>query len=454
LRTLNYHFVGIGGIGMSGLARIAISQGAVVSGSDKADSHILAELRALGATVAVGHSAENVPPGAIVVTTDAIKGANPEVDAARARGQEVIRRSELLGRMMERHEGIAISGTHGKTSTTAMVARIMLESGLDPSVVVGGEALGADRTAHAGTGRYFVAEACEAYGSFVHLAPRIAVVTNIEADHLDFHGSLDHIRAAFRQFTGMVIEGGVVVANADDVESAALAGDCACRTITYGLRSGDWRAMNLSFKGMSSRFDVYHQGEAVATVHLEVPGEHNVSNALAAFVVGVEVGLAARQIADALGSYRGVGRRFELLGERDGVYVYDDYAHHPTEVRVTLSAARRAFPGRIIAVFQPHLYSRTRDFLDDFVAAFNDADAVIVTEIFKSREEPIPGVSGRAIADGIVRRTPGKTVRFVEDKAEVPALARSFAKAGDVLIVMGAGDIRAAGEAYVRGDGA
>ena len=454
LKTLKYHFVGIGGIGMSGLARLAISQGADVSGSDKSDSHILAELRALGATVSVGHSGENVPLDAIVVTTDAVKGANPEVDAAHARGQEAIRRSELLGRMMDRHEGIAIAGTHGKTSTTAMAACVMLNGGLDPSVVVGGEALGAERTAHAGSGRYFLAEACEAYGSFMHLAPHIAVVTNVEADHLDFHGSFDHIRAAFRQFTGRITEGGVLIANADNVESALLAQDCTCRAVTYGLNAGDWRAVNLAFEGMCSDFDVFHCGERVAHVHLAAPGEYNVSNALAAFVVGVEVGLAAQAIADALGRYRGVGRRFELLGESNGVRVYDDYAHHPTEIRVTLAAARRAFSGRIVAAFQPHLYSRTRDFLDDFIAAFDDADAVIVTEVYKSREEPIPGVSGQAIVDGILRRAPGKTVQFVADKGGVPAAARSLAKAGDVLLVMGAGDIREAGEAFVLGGGA
>lgn len=438
---------------MSGLARLAISQGAVVSGSDKADSHILAELRGLGATVSVGHSAENLPPDAIVVTTDAIKGANPEVDAAHTRGQEVIRRSELLGRMMDRHEGIAIAGTHGKTSTTAMVATAMLECGLDPSVVVGGEALGADRTAHAGTGTYFVAEACEAYGSFVHLSPRIAVVTNIEPDHLDFHGSFDHIRASFRDFTGRISEDGLLIANADDVETSLLVKDCAYRTVTYGLGAGEYRAANLAFKGMCSDFDVTHCGRDPVHVHLEVPGEHNVSNALAAFVVGVEVGLAPQAIADALGRYRGVCRRFEFLGERNGVRVYDDYAHHPTEVRATLAAARKAFTGRIIAAFQPHLYSRTRDFMADFVAAFDDADAVIVTEIYKSREEPIPGVSGEAIVDGILRRSPGKPVLFVPDKVGVPASARSIAKAGDVLIVMGAGDIREAGEAFVHGGG-
>jgi len=445
--------VGIGGIGMSGLARLAMHQGAIVSGSDKHSSAILDELRQLGATVAEGHDAANVPPDAVVVITDAIKGANPEVDAARSRGQEIIRRSQLLGRMMDRHEGIAIAGTHGKTSTTAMVARVMLDGGLDPTVVVGGEALGGERTAHGGEGKYFVAEACEAYGSFLHLSPKIAVVTNIEPDHLDFHGSFDHIRAAFRDFARKVPPDGMLIANSDDAEAASLARDYAGPLTTYGLKSGDWRAVEVEQAGLTSKFAVERLGRRLAEVTLQVPGEHNVSNALAAFAVGVQVGLDPRSIASSLHRYKGVRRRFEFLGERDGGRVYDDYAHHPTEIRATLAAARAAFQGRIVAVFQPHLYSRTRDLMDGFISAFDDADSVIVTEIFKSREEPIPGVSGAGIVEGIRRRTPGKDVVFVADKADVPAAVARRIVPGGAVILMGAGDIRTAGELYLQGAG-
>lgn len=452
-RTLKYHFVGIGGIGMSGLARLAMHQGAVVSGSDKDGSATLEELRLLGATVAEGHDTANVPSDAVVVTTDAIKGANPEVDIARSRGQEVIRRSELLGRMMDRHEGIAIAGTHGKTSTTAMVARVMLDGGLDPTVVVGGEALGQERTAHAGDGKYFVAEACEAYGSFFHLSPKIAVVTNIEPDHLDFHGSFDHVRAAFREFAAKLPQDGLLIANADDPETVCLAADYGGSLSTYGLRGGDWRAVNVAQHGLTSTFSVEKLGVSLVEVSLQVPGEHNVSNALAAFAVGSEVGLEAHTIASALHRYNGVRRRFEFLGERDGARVYDDYAHHPTEIRATLAAARAAFEGKIVAVFQPHLYSRTRDLMDGFIGAFDAADSVIVTEIFKSREEPIPGVSGAGIVDGIRLRSPGKEVAFVADKADVPAAVAEWISPGGAAIMMGAGDIRCAAESYVHGAG-
>lgn len=438
---------------MSGLARLALHHGDAVSGSDKDGSAILDELRELGASVAEGHDAGHVPSDAVVVTTDAIKGANVEVDIARSRGQEIIRRSELLGRMMDRHDGIAIAGTHGKTSTTAMVARVMLDGGLDPTVVVGGEALGQERTAHAGDGKYFVAEACEAYGSFFHLSPKIAVITNIEPDHLDFHGSFDHVRAAFREFAAKLPADGLLIANADDLETACLVADFKGEVATYGLHGGDWRATEVAQHGLTSTFKVERRGTFLAEVALDVPGEHNVSNALAAFAVSARVGLEPKTIAAALHRYKGVRRRFEYMGDRDGARVYDDYAHHPTEIKATLAAARAAFDGKIVAVFQPHLYSRTRDLMDGFIAAFDAADSVIITEVFKSREEPIPGVSGKGISDGVRLRSPGKDVAFVADKLDVPAAVAARISPGGAVIMMGAGDIRCAAEACVQGSG-
>ncbi|HEY3266902.1 MAG TPA: UDP-N-acetylmuramate--L-alanine ligase [Armatimonadota bacterium] len=450
--TEQYHFIGVGGIGMSGLARIELAHGARVSGSDQVDSPRLHELRAMGAAIVVGHSAENAPEAGSVVVSDAIHEDNPELQACIARGLRVIRRSELLGEMMARHDGIAISGTHGKTTTTAMVATVMLHAGLDPTVVVGGDALGEDRNAHAGTGSWFVAEACEAYGSYLHLAPRIAVVTNVEPDHLDHHQDFAHIQAAFRQFAGRILAGGALILNADDAEAAAIAAGAGCRSVTYGLGSGDWRAKDVRPNGLGSCFTVWHGGAAVANVELNVPGQHNVSNALAAFVASHEAGVPVGLIAEGLAAYKGVSRRFEPLGTMNGVRIYDDYAHHPTEIRATLDAARTVFPeARILAVFQPHLYSRTRDFMDGFIAAFDGADAVAITEIYKSREEPIPGVRAEDIVDGVRRRSPGKTADFVGDKANVPAWLSANANAGDVAFVMGAGDICEAGEAFVAG---
>jgi UDP-N-acetylmuramate--alanine ligase len=446
-----YHFIGIGGIGMSALAQLLLKDGASVSGSDRADSSILRRLETLGARVAVGHRPENVPESATVVVSDAIKRSNPELAAAEAAGRMVLRRSDLLARMMARRDGIAVSGTHGKTSTTSMIAHILLENGLDPSVVVGGESVDLGGNAHAGSGHLFLAEACEAYDSFLHLAPRIAVITNIEADHLDHHGGFEHVKSSFHQFAGNIRPDGILIASADDPEAAALMASHRGRCMAYGLTAGRLHAKAIRCQGLTSRFSVTDAETGMQqTVSLRVPGLLNVSNALAAFAVGLELGLPPAEIAAALATYSGVRRRFEELGTVRGARIFDDYAHHATEIRATLAAARRAFPRhRVIAVFQPHLYSRTRDFLPDFAAAFDDADTVILTDIYAAREDPIEGISSASVANGIRKRSPGQDVHYIADRRDVPPFLESRLGPDCIVMTMGAGDIRAAAEELV-----
>lgn len=435
---------------MSALARVLLREGIPVSGSDGQDSAILRRLSDAGAGVFVGHSASQVPPDAVVVVSDAIKGDNPELAVARSRGQEVMRRSELLGRLMERHDAIAVSGTHGKTTTTAMLGHILLEAGEDPTIIVGGHVRELDGNARVGHGRLFVAEACEAYDALLDTRPRVAVITNIEADHLDHHGTIEHIVESFRQFVRQIVPGGSLVYNADDERAAVAAESCERRRVTFGIRNGDWRPEDPACTGMSSVFGVERHGVHVARVELPLPGKHYVLDALAAMAAAAEVGVSPEAAARALGTFEPVGRRFEKLGEADGVSVYDDYAHHPTEVRLTLEAARQAFPGKLVAVFQPHLYSRTRDHMREFIAAFDAADEAYIAPIYGSREEPIPGVDAAQLVDGIKRRSPDKPCRLCDMDA-LPDLVRARTVPGDVVFVMGAGDIRRVAEQLVAG---
>lgn len=440
---------------MSGLARLLAHDGIPVSGSDRQGGAAVDALRALGVTVAVGHAAENVPPDAVVVLSDAISKENPERAVAEERGQRVIRRSELLGEMMAGKEGVAIAGTHGKTTTTALVAHILLQTGQDPTVVVGGESLGPEGNAHAGSGRLFVAEACEAYDSFLHLSPAIALVNNVDKDHLDHHGTMERIREVFRDFTDRITPGGTLVVNADDPETVPLAERHAARggrVESFGLRSGRWQARDIAANGPAMTFEVTEDGAPVGRTRLHLPGIHNVSNAMAAFAVARVAGLPSDAILAALGRFGGVGRRFERRGERNGVSVYDDYAHHPKAVRATLAAARAAFGnggGRIIAVFQPHQFSRTQEMMDDYIASFDDADAAVITEIYLAREEPIPGVTAATMVQGIAARRPDIETWFTPAVADVPGVLRGLARPGDVVILMGAGNINAATVAFL-----
>lgn len=439
------HLIGIGGAGMSGIARLLLARGVAVSGSDAADSAAVAALRALGARVAVGHDGAHLPeePATVVVST-AIRAANPELVAALERGLPVVHRARALAALTAGQRLAAVAGTHGKTSTTSMLAVALRHCGLDPSFAIGGDLAAADGGAHHGGGALFVVEADESDGSFTAFAPDVAVVTNVEPDHLDHHGSEAAYRAVFADFVDRVVPGGTLVACADDPGVAPLVDRARERGLavrTYGRAGADARLLDFAADGPHSRVRARIR-EHELTLHLAVPGEHMAQNALAAALAALELGAPRECLVDGLGAYDGVRRRFELRGRAGGVAVYDDYAHHPTEVAATLRAARAvAGAGRVLVAFQPHLYSRTRTFADAFGAALGLADAVVVLDVYGAREDPEPGVTGALVAGAVP--LPPDRVRFVPDRAEVPAVLGGLARAGDLVLTMGAGDVTA-----------
>jgi UDP-N-acetylmuramate--alanine ligase len=435
------HFIGIGGIGMSALAQILLARGAAVSGSDARGSPITDHLVARGAELAIGHRAELVEGAARVVASDAVPQDNPERRRAEQLGLSVERRSELLAELMAGHRSIAISGTHGKTTVTAMVGLILAEADLDPTVVLGGEYGAFGGNARIGSGEWFVAEACEAYESFLDLHPDVAVVTNIEPDHLDHHKTAEHLRDSFLRFLGRVPAEGAVVLCADRPELASIPLSGRRQVVRYGTDpSAEVHGLNLEVGG-AGRCDLVVRGEHAGELRVPVPGRHNVVNGLGAVAAALCAGVRPSASAAALASFCGVARRFEVMGEAGGVTVVDDYAHHPTEVAATIEAARGAFPRRrVVAVFQPHLYSRTRDFAGEFAAALAKADRAVVTDIYPAREAPLPGVTSALIA-GPLRSLLGEDAVHEMAKQEVTARLCGEVRPGDVVLTMGAGDI-------------
>jgi len=444
------HFVGIGGAGMSGIARILLARGVAVSGSDRAASEQLDELAALGAVVRVGHAAANVAGADTLVTTpSAIGDTNIEVVEARRRGIRIVPRAAALASLMIGKRGVAVTGTHGKTTTTSMLTTVLRQHGCDPSYVIGGILTETGLGAADGTGDLFVAEADESDGSFLMLSPSAAVVTCIEAEHLDNYENLAHIEATFAAFARKIREGGLLVACRDDHGAASLAAATAglpLRVRTYGESpDADYRMSGVTGLGMSTRLTVTPGDPGPLTLTIGVPGRHNALNAAAAFVTAVELGVPAGSAAAGLAAYRGARRRMEPKGEVEGVRVLDSYAHHPTEVAADLTAARDiAAGGRVIAVFQPHLYSRTRIFAADFGAALGLADEVLVLDVYAAREDPEPGITGMTVAAEV----PGGQARFVPTAA-VPDTIAGLAKPGDLVLTMGAGDVTTLGPMIV-----
>ena len=453
------HFVGIGGAGMSGIARIMLARGIEVSGSDAAASPGLDELAALGARVAVGHAAGNLGdlgPADTLVVSSAIRPDNPELTQAGRRGLRVLHRAGALASVMLGGQGIAVAGTHGKTTTTSMITTVLRHCGADPSYVIGGvlaeTGLGADQ----GSGSVFVAEADESDGSFLMLAPDTAVVTCVEADHLDNYADLAQIEETFLAFTGKISPGGLLVACADDQGARKLAGqvtagDRPLGVLTYGTApDADYRVSDVRPDGMATTLTITGgpgtRAEGPTPVRIAVPGRHNALNAAAAFAVTAELGCAPDAIAAGLAAYGGARRRMELKGDADGVRVVDSYAHHPTELAADLAAARDIVAGgRVIALFQPHLFSRTRIFAAEFGAALSRADEVLVLDIYAAREDPEPGVTGQLICDAV----PGERAQFLPDRASAPAVVAGLAKPGDLVLTMGAGDVTALGPLIV-----
>ncbi len=440
------HFVGIGGIGMSGIAEVLHNLGYLVSGSDSRESETTRRLASLGVRVVIGHQAENLGEADVVVRSSAVGQENAEVLAARQRLVPVIQRAEMLAELMRMKYGVAVAGTHGKTTTTSMVATVLARGGLDPTMVIGGRLNALGSNAKLGRGDFLVAEADESDGSFLKLSPTIAVVTTVDAEHLDYYRDLAHIQDTFVEFINKVPFYGLAVLCLDQENIQALLPRVEKRYVTYGLRSqADVLARDVEFAGMTSACRVFWKGELLGRLALNVPGLHNVYNALAAVVVGMDLDLRFEVIRDALADFTGVDRRFQVRGEAGGITVVDDYAHHPVEIKATLNAAKDGFGRRVIAVFQPHRYSRTQALLGEFSTAFYQADRLFVTEIYPAGEAPIPGVSGRQIADGVAGHG-HRHVTYVADKSELAKAVLDQVAAGDMVLTLGAGDVWRVGE--------
>jgi UDP-N-acetylmuramate--alanine ligase len=441
------HFVGIGGIGMSGIAEVLLNLGYKVSGSDLKSSPITQRLASLGAVIVEGHKAENVAGAEVVVTSTAVARDNPEVAAACARHIPVIRRAEMLAELMRLKYGIAIAGMHGKTTTTSMVAAVLAGGGLDPTVVVGGRVDAMGSNARLGKSQYLVAEADESDRSFLKLSPILAVVTNIDREHMDCYRDLADVEQTFLDFMDRVPFYGAVIVCNDDHRLRALLPRLERRAITYGTRAGsDFRIVTPETELAAhepkpmTRFRVQYKSDALGEFRLHVPGAHNVLNATAAIAVGIGLDVPAVTIRAALESFRGVDRRFQLRGQVGGVSVIDDYGHHPTEIRATLAAARQCGYRKIHVVFQPHRYTRTHFLMDEFGTAFNDADSVFVLDIYAASEAPIAGVTGRALARRIAEIS-GREVQYVRSFADAIAAATAVARPGDMILTLGAGSV-------------
>jgi UDP-N-acetylmuramate--alanine ligase len=448
-RARKIHFIGIGGSGMSGLAEVLLTMGYQVTGSDLKLGEVTDRLVAAGGRVFAGHHERNVEGAQIVVYSSAVTADNPELRAAVARGLPVIPRAEMVAELMRMKYGGAIGGAHGKTTTTSMVGAILLEGGLDPTIVVGGRVHALGTNARLGHGQFLVAEADESDGSFIRLVPAIAVITNLDEEHLDHYGSMAGLEAAFVEFAARVPFYGMVVLCADNAPLMRLAPRLGRRTMTYGILAGSVRAEELVFSPTGARFEVTCDGRPLGRIELPLVGRHNVQNALAAIAVGIELEIPFAHAAQALSRFQGVGRRFERKGEQGGVLVIDDYAHHPTEIMATLAAARQLDRGRIVAVFQPHRFSRTRALAREFGACFDNADHVLVTDVYPAGEAPIPGVSAELIV-GAARSHGHRNVVYAGDLARAEALLRDMVRPHDLVLTLGAGDITRLGDRVVR----
>jgi UDP-N-acetylmuramate--alanine ligase len=440
-RVRHIHFVGIGGIGMSGIAEILLSLGYAVSGSDAKASEGTRRLESLGARCFVGHAAHHVEGADVVVYSSAVTASNPEIAQARSLSIPVIRRAEMLAELMRLKHGIAIAGSHGKTTTTSLVATVLQHAGLDPTVVIGGKLNALGTNARAGSGDLLVAEADESDGSFLKLTPTIAVVTNIDPEHLDHYGSHEAIKDAFVDFIERVPFYGLSVLCLDHPHVQDLIPRIDRRIVTYGTSAqADYRADLIALKGPVTEFDLVRRGERVGRFAVRLTGRHNVLNTLAVVAIADELEVPLDVTREALAGFAGVQRRFTLVDEVEGVTLVDDYGHHPAEIEATLEAAHAGFGRRLVVVFQPHRYSRTRDLFDAFARAFNRADVLVVTEVYAAGESPIEGASGARLAEAI-RRHGHHRVHFVPDKARLPEALAELVRAGDMVIALGAGDV-------------
>jgi len=438
------HFVGIGGIGMSGIAEVLLNHGYQVQGSDLKASKITDRLADLGATIFVGQKPENLDAAEVVVISSAIKTGNPELDAARSRGLPIVRRAEMLAELMRLKSNVAIAGTHGKTTTTTMVATLLDAGGLDPTVINGGIIHAYGSNARMGGGEWMVVEADESDGTFVKLPATIAIVTNIDAEHMEHYGTFDALRDAFYTFVSNIPFYGVAVCCTDHAEVQALVGRVTDRRIvTYGFNAqADVRAGNLRYIEGVAHFDVYLRGEdqRINAMTLPMPGDHNVLNALSAIAVASHLGMSPTEIREALANFKGVNRRFTRVGEVNGVAIIDDYGHHPVEIAAVLKAARQATKGRVIAVHQPHRYTRLHSLFEEFCTCFNDADVVAIAEVYAAGEAPIEGADRDALVDGLIRHGHRNASALIHE-SDLADLVRRETEPGDMVVCLGAGTI-------------
>jgi UDP-N-acetylmuramate--alanine ligase len=444
------HFVGIGGIGMSGIAEVLFNLGYHISGSDVKETEVTRRLRSLGCEISYGHRKENLKEADVVVISSAVRQGNPEVEAAEERLVPVIPRAEMLAELMRMKVGIAIAGTHGKTTTTSLISTVLAAGGLDPTVVIGGRLNSIGSNARLGQGEFLVAEADESDGSFLKLMPTIAVVTNIDPEHLDYYKGIDEIKETFLCFLNKIPFFGLAVLCLDHPNIQSLLPRLKKRFTTYGLTTqADFQAKEIVFGGISTSFDVTHQRQEIGRLSLRMPGLHNVYNALATLATAFELDIPFQVVQETLRDFSGIQRRFQIKGEKKGVLVVDDYGHHPVEIMATLKAARTGWGKRIIAVFQPHRYTRTQALFKDFLTAFYEADVLILTDIYPAGEDRIEGVDSKALFEGI-REYGHKDVTYLADKKEIIEHLLRIVSAGDLVITLGAGDIWQVSEELVN----
>ena len=435
------HFVGIGGIGMSGIAEVLHNLGYHISGSDLKETEVTRRLRSLGCEISYGHRKENVKEADVVVVSSAIRNGNPEVEVAEQRLIPVIPRAEMLAELMRMKYGVAIAGTHGKTTTTSLIATVLAAGGLDPTVVIGGRLNSIGSNARLGQGEYLVAEADESDGSFLKLMPTIAVVTNIDPEHLDYYHGIEEIKETFLGFLEKIPFYGLAVLCLDHPNIQSLIPRLKKRFVTYGLTTqADFQAKEIVFEGLSTSFDVIHHHEEIGRLGIRMPGLHNVYNSLATLATAFELDIPFKTVQEALREFGGIQRRFQIKGEKKGILIVDDYGHHPVEIMATLKAARSGWERRIVAVFQPHRYTRTQALFHEFLTAFNDANILILTDIYPAGEDRIEGVEAKALFEGI-REYGHKDVTYIPDKKEIVDYLLRVITQGDLVITLGAGDI-------------
>jgi len=435
------HFVGIGGIGMSGIAEVLFNLGYRITGSDAKETEITRRLSQLGCRITYAHQRENVQGADVVVFSSAIKKDNPEIKEAKAQMIPVIPRAEMLAELMRMKYGIAVAGTHGKTTTTSLIATVLAHAGLDPTVVIGGRLNSLGSNARLGEGEFLVAEADESDGSFLTLSPTIAIVTNIDPEHLDYYDDIEHLKRTFLTFINKVPFYGSSILCLDHENVRALIPWVDKRYITYGFEpEANLRGQAIRPDKWGIAFEAFWQDRLLGTVKLSVPGIHNVANAMAAIACGLKLDIGFRLIQEALEDFTGVHRRFQLKGEDAGVVVIDDYAHHPVEIRVTLAAAKGLGKKRIVALFQPHRYTRTRDLFDEFISSFAEADELFITDIYPAGEDPIPGVTAKALVQEIEKRG-GVKVHYVPERERLVGEVMQMVRPGDIVMTLGAGNI-------------